>query len=253
MLYFWLLLLAHGLADFLFQTDAISSAKCKNQWHGYAYHGLGVLLCTLAAINFFGWVNALLAAFLITAVHLSLDWLKNMGRSVHSRIVRRTLRPGVPGFILDQALHIVTLLWVWYIFEIPADAAITKFYSDALAPMAQFPWVLENVVPVLAVYVLVALGGAVLVRMSLDQLFPDGKLRGETPAGKYIGILERALIITLAATGNISAIGFVFTAKSIARFNEIAENRQFAEYYLIGTLISFFLALAAGLALAKLI
>ena len=36
----------------------------------------------------------------------------------------------------------------------------------------------------------------------------------------------------------ISAIGFIYTAKSIARFKEIEQNKAFAEYYLIGTLFS---------------
>lgn len=38
--------------------------------------------------------------------------------------------------------------------------------------------------------------------------------------------------------GQYAAIGLVFTAKSIARFNKISENQAFAEYYLIGSLFS---------------
>ena len=35
-----------------------------------------------------------------------------------------------------------------------------------------------------------------------------------------------------------SAIGLVLTAKSVARYNKIAEDKDFAEYYLLGTLLS---------------
>ena len=35
-----------------------------------------------------------------------------------------------------------------------------------------------------------------------------------------------------------SAIGLVLTAKSIARYDKIAKEPDFAEYYLLGTLLS---------------
>ena len=57
-------------------------------------------------------------------------------------------------------------------------------------------------------------------------------------AGALIGSLERILSVIFLAINSISAIGLVYTAKSIARFKQIELNRQFAEYYLIGTLYS---------------
>lgn len=255
MLFFWLLLLAHGLADFVLQSDAINSAKCQNKWQGYTRHGLGVFLCTLAAIHFYGWKGALLAGGLVTMVHLALDWLKNVGRTLYSKIMKREARPGVPGLLIDQLLHILTLFWVWRLLDKPpVDTAVTGFYAKVLAPLGQFPGA-ERAVVGLAVYILVAFGGAVLIRIALDQIFPSGYiadgLSTQVTAGKYIGILERILILTLTVTGNISAIGVVFAAKSIARFSELSK-KQFAEYYLVGTLLSFLLALAGGIMLGRL-
>lgn len=57
-------------------------------------------------------------------------------------------------------------------------------------------------------------------------------------AGAIIGNLERVLSAIFLAMNQITAIGFIYTAKSIARFKEIEENKGFAEYYLIGTLFS---------------
>ena len=57
-------------------------------------------------------------------------------------------------------------------------------------------------------------------------------------AGAVIGNLERILSAIFLAMNQITAIGFIYTAKSIARFKEIEENKGFAEYYLIGTLFS---------------
>ena len=298
MLFFWLLVLAHGLADFILQTDGISAAKCKHKWQGYARHGLAVFICTFAAVHFYGWKSALLAAGLVTAAHVALDWLKNIGRTLYAEILKREARPGVPGLLIDQALHLLTLLWAWRLLDRPVDTAVAGFYAGVLAPLGQFPGA-ERVVSGLAVYTLVAFGGAVLIRFALDQVFPlgyiDGKQRKkldkvpslvadeqgkeldkvpssvadeqgkeldivpnpvadeqgkEVAAGKYIGILERILILTLTVTGNISAISVVFAAKSIARFSELS-NKQFAEYYLVGTLLSFLLALAGGMAFVQ--
>jgi len=70
--------------------------------------------------------------------------------------------------------------------------------------------------------------------------------KGLKNAGKYIGWLERFLIVTFVWAGEISAIGFIVAAKSVFRFGEIKdkENRKLAEYILIGTLASFSIALA---------
>ena len=55
-------------------------------------------------------------------------------------------------------------------------------------------------------------------------------------SGDYIGIFERFIRLTLVISEAYSATSFVFTAKSLARFREL-DNRDFVEYYLIGTLM----------------
>ncbi len=67
-------------------------------------------------------------------------------------------------------------------------------------------------------------------------------------AGKYIGYLERLLIVTFVWSGELSAIGLLIAAKSIFRFGEIKniEDRKLAEYILIGTFLSYSLALAVS-------
>jgi hypothetical protein len=67
----------------------------------------------------------------------------------------------------------------------------------------------------------------------------------EYNAGRVIGILERALIYFLVLNAQYAAIGFILAAKSFTRFKEL-EKREFAEYVLIGTLLSAFLAMATA-------
>jgi len=64
--------------------------------------------------------------------------------------------------------------------------------------------------------------------------------------GRTVGALERALALTLVLLGQYAAVGWIIAAKSLARFKAL-EDREFAEYFLIGTLASLLLALLAGI------
>ncbi len=58
-------------------------------------------------------------------------------------------------------------------------------------------------------------------------------------AGKWIGILERILILVLLFTNCdvVVAVGLVISIKTLVRFQAL-NNKIFSEYYLLGTMIS---------------
>jgi len=58
-----------------------------------------------------------------------------------------------------------------------------------------------------------------------------------TSRGKQIGYLERLLMMILVYNGSYYAIGFIIAAKSLVRFRGF-EDREWAEYFLVGTLSS---------------
>jgi hypothetical protein len=62
-------------------------------------------------------------------------------------------------------------------------------------------------------------------------------------------MLERILILTFVLIDQFAGIGFLIAAKSILRFGDIKnkENRKEAEYILLGTMISFIIAIAIGI------
>ena len=68
---------------------------------------------------------------------------------------------------------------------------------------------------------------------------------GEFNRGRIIGLLERVLIYAFVLSGQYGAIGFTLAAKGFTRFKEL-EKRSFAEYVLVGTLLSSSLAMAIG-------
>ena len=64
--------------------------------------------------------------------------------------------------------------------------------------------------------------------------------------GATIGVLERLLIVVFVVISAEAAVGFVIAAKTIARFR-LLDDRDFAEYYLLGTLGSVSVAIFTGL------
>ncbi|MCL2141676.1 MAG: hypothetical protein FWH46_02190, partial [Methanimicrococcus sp.] len=64
-------------------------------------------------------------------------------------------------------------------------------------------------------------------------------------AGSVIGTLERLLMGIFIGIGQFAAVGLIMTAKSVARYDRISKNSQFAEYYLIGTLYSILVTVIA--------
>jgi len=59
----------------------------------------------------------------------------------------------------------------------------------------------------------------------------------EYNAGRFIGILERMLIFFFVIVSQYTAIAFIIAAKGFTRFKDL-DQREFAEYVLIGTLLS---------------
>jgi hypothetical protein len=73
---------------------------------------------------------------------------------------------------------------------------------------------------------------AILKRIDITQSDPT-----EYNKGRTIGVFERWLIFILVLLRSYEAIGFILTAKGLVRFKKLDEP-GFAEYFLIGTLLS---------------
>jgi hypothetical protein len=64
--------------------------------------------------------------------------------------------------------------------------------------------------------------------------------------GRIIGNIERLLLLVFVAMRAWEALAFLITAKGLFRSRDL-EQADFAEYFLVGTLISSMIAVAAGL------
>jgi len=132
--------------------------------------------------------------------------------------------------------------------------AVAGYYLARLASPSSAGYTWGRVGLYLTAYLYVCGRGVTLVRAVLE--LPDLRMRRDddrstgavdVARGRAIGILERAMALTLVLIGQYGALGLVIAAKSLARFKAL-EDREFAEYFLVGTLASLLLALVAGLA-----
>ncbi len=95
-------------------------------------------------------------------------------------------------------------------------------------------------------YIAVLSPTSVLIKSFIEYekwLPADASLKGLPNAGKWIGYLERILILTFVFTSNIEGVGFLLAAKSVFRFGELIKT---TEYVLIGTFTSFTIAILLG-------
>lgn len=248
-----LTLIAHTLADFLFQTHNVVLAKDRLQFSGFLTHGSLVFIFLAGLLSGYHWLGVLLYSLIITAAHLIIDFLKAL------LIRNRSCRVELTGFIADQILHFLVIILVWQIFDLQPDARITGLFNALISPklmtvfkpaFTETGWSVTKVLGCILAYLTVCWGGAIFIQKFL-RIFPCQNINGSDDSrlketGRYIGILERALILTLVLNNSLTAVGFIFTAKSIARYNEM-DDRDFAEYYLVGTLLSTAVAFGSGL------
>jgi hypothetical protein len=197
--------------------------------------GLVVAIHMIVALPLFG-LELIVAILGIGLLHALVDGLKTR--------VSRLDRESATVLILDQAAHLVVIVAAWALLIESTGAQVLVVPTSWLRP-----WVTASVV--VAAFAANATGGSVLVRIvlgPLDRSATDRADSGHAGAGRLIGILERTLTLILILAGEWAAMALLATAKSVARFDDL-KDREFAEYYLVGTLTSLLVAILIGLAL----
>ena len=221
------LILAHLLGDFIFQPNAWVTAKEKKKiksWQLYIHTLVHFVLIIILVwqLEFIKW------AILLTLVHFIIDILKLYFQKNHTK--RR-------WFFIDQILHfaIIILVWSWS----QSSSIIPEIITDE-----------KFLLLITCVYALTQ-PVSVIVRNIIARWTPDtnsGTPESLANAGNYIGILERLFVFAFVITGHWDAIGFLLAAKSVFRFGDLKESkdRKLTEYVLIGTLLSFGIAILLG-------
>ncbi|MDY0086441.1 MAG: DUF3307 domain-containing protein [Bacteroidales bacterium] len=233
------LLIAHLLADFVFQTDGIVKRKNSNGFRSGSFyiHLLTVGLLTYVLLA--QWANWYAPLVLVIA-HGFIDQAKVFVKRDNAFV-----------FVSDQLLHFISIVWVWFwITENTFSDLVVQFF-------AQHSWN-EKYLVIFIAYILLTLPSGVLVGYLTKQWQSDiPKANDESlkNAGKWIGVIERFLILSFILMNQWTPIGFLLAAKSVFRFGDLKgkEDQKKTEYILIGTLMSFSIAIIHGLTLQYLI
>lgn len=220
------ILLAHVLGDFIFQpTNWVNHKEKDKLKSGYLYiHS--VLHGILAGLLVFE-KQFILYAIALILIHGIIDAIK---LQFQTNKTKRT------WFMIDQTAHLISIGILGLIYQ------NSKIDFSCLH----------------AGYWLIILGtifltkpASIIIRTFISVWEPENKTNDESlqNAGNYIGILERLFVFCFILIHQFSAIGFLLAAKSIFRFGDLTEakDRKLTEYVLIGTMLSFGLAIAIGL------
>lgn len=222
------LLIAHIIGDFVFQPNSwVEDKKLKKHKSKYLYlHGLVHLIALIVLLKF----NLSLWPYLVLIVisHLIIDLIKlNIEGMINTRLL----------FTLDQALHLIILAIVIYIDK-PYKLDLEHIYSK------------ESLLLILALLIVSFVVSIVMKMIMTKWRLTDDTLDDSLEnAGKFIGILERLFVFGFIILNQWGAIGLLIAAKSVFRFGDLsrAKDRKLTEYMLIGSLISFGLAILIGL------
>ncbi len=221
---FFSMLAGHLVADFWLQPSSWVSHKKENGWKSKI-----LILHTLIA-------SILLVVF---TLQLKIWWFVPMIFLTHYLIdvVKSKVKQNLWVFLADQLLHI-GILWI-----------LATFFTKITIPenLIHF-WIYASG------FILITNPLGILTGMFLKSVTKSECTSIQLNASAWIGIFERILIVIFVTTCQIQAIGFLVAAKSVFRFSEIQKdgNRK-AEYFLLGTLVSFTLAIVIGLVMKLLI
>jgi hypothetical protein len=279
------LVLAHLIADFYLQTDEMVRDKIKNIKKHIGHHFLvnGLVLVVFLLFYFKDVAvikNLILSLLFIAGSHVVIDLLKiKLLDTIKMKKEENLNRLGF--FLLDQVLHMVSILLASKLF-LGIDISIIHkliLYDGGLSTISSGLFVF-------IIFILATSVGGHMIKILLGS-FPhqlltfEGKFvfkneqqenynairtsgkRGLTEEynytifskqdlsrGKLIGYIERLLVLVLTYYSAYPAIGFIVAAKSIARFKQM-DDRDWAEYFLLGTLSSMFIGITLGIILRE--
>lgn len=223
------LVIAHLIGDFTFQPDTwVKDKKLKKQKSKFLYlhlcvHALALLVLLEFELKY--WpilIVVILSHFIIDLLKLKLE------NNSNPRLL----------FVLDQIAHLSVIAGLVYWYE-PYQIDLGILYSY------------ESLVLILSLLSITYVSSIFMkLIMSTWKMDEDDSKDSLENAGKYIGILERIFVFGFIIIGQWQAIGLLIAAKSVFRFGDLsrAKDRKLTEYILIGTLLSFGLAMIIGFA-----
>ncbi len=223
----WLIkiVLAHLLTDFILQPKRwIQERRLEHFRSASLYiHGLITAGMTLLLTGWIYWP----AALIILLTHIGIDGWKSYKKE------------STWVFLTDQFLHLGVILGLFcYTFN---RWTIFQQLWEWMNQTKSF-WMLTT-----AFVFLTLPAGIFIGQLTRHWREKIADAEGLANAGKWIGIIERIIILIFVLLNQYSAIGLLIAAKGIIRFNEKDRPEAKTEYLVIGTLLSMGISIITGL------
>ncbi|WP_185290367.1 DUF3307 domain-containing protein [Chryseobacterium lactis] len=223
------LILAHLLGDFILQPNSWVADK-ENYKLKSKYLYFHILIHTILSFIFLWDLQLWWVAVLVGITHYIIDAAK---------LSFQTVKTKKRWFFIDQLLHVLVI------------AGVSFYFGEFDFSFLQN----QEFLKILMAALFLTTPASIFIRLLLSSWTPapDGPNTIQTEslssAGKYIGILERLLVFTFIMVNHWEGVGFMVAAKSVFRFSDLAQakQRKLTEYVLIGTLLSFGLAVLTGI------
>ncbi len=263
-----LLIISHLIGDFIFQNQYILdmrfSKNFKENLIGNSVHGF-IHFCVMFFILIvyhnlyksikFNYIYYFEILLYIAFLHFVIDETKTF--IIKSKA---SLESSILLFIADQLIHISVIVLLISNLDInKISKAIVNIISNYPYSISSSDrWLIIGII-----FLSCTWGSGVFIRKYIqainlkayrkliDKDFVIVKKSkdvdiGSPNGGFIIGVLERIFILLVMSIGQPQMVGFVLTAKSIARLKKM-DDTSFAEYFIIGTFISFILAIVGGI------
>lgn len=230
--YLLIAVIGHTLGNFYFQSKK-DIGFIDGEFHGAVSHALRYFMAFLLAILPVFSLDMVLMAIYVLAVHFII------GTVEYWAFQKRKNHKNYNVFFMGQCIHLISFFAVACIMEqwnfrigdpIGISYWLSKFGYDA-----------ESVARWLLSILLIHKPVNIFIQSFLNEYKPktdEWVIQLDSKAGRKIGTVERLIMLIFLSQNQFAALGFVLTAKSIARYDKIAKDERFAEYYLLGTLVS---------------
>ena len=227
-----ILLIGHMVADYFLQSSNMAENK-KNHINVLLAHS-GIYFLTFIIIDFLffqPWF-AVWTTLIISVTHFFIDLIRT---KIDNKF--KDYRVRFLAFLFDQVLHTSIIVATYYLLNL--STKVNSIYS-ACKGFPNF----DKILLYCLLFVILLDPTAVFIKKLFAFIFKNEELNNNlgNNAGSIIGKLERIITAILLLGNQYSVIGLVLTAKSIARFKQL-EDKDFAEKYLIGTLLSLSISL----------
>lgn len=234
-----LLFIAHFLGDFVFQSSTIAHKKMDNIKYFYLHCAIysGAILLPLLCFGPTESIALIFSAIVVTHAVIDYGRIKILKKIRKNKADYKSKDFAI--FITDQILHIMVIVVCSHFIN--DHSIIGDAIMNILVKHLEWKQI-YNILVYIFLYIICLSPTAVFIK----KVFVFFSIQNDTDivkkeelinSGYLIGILERIIILTLGLNAQLGAIGFVLAAKSLARFKQL-EDKNFAEKYLLGTLLS---------------